>query len=75
MILHLEILILQKTTKLNRPTLAEIDQYIGKFIGKHTQVPPQFSAVKVNGKRAYKLARSNQKFELKAKELVNPCLF
>ena len=51
------------------PTLAEIDQYIGKFIGKHTQVPPQFSAVKVNGKRAYKLARNNQKFELKAKDV------
>ena len=51
------------------PTLAEIDQCIEKFIGKLRQTPPQFSAVKVNGKRAYKLARNNQKFELKAKDV------
>ena len=51
------------------PTLDEIDQCIEKFIGKHRQIPPQFSAVKVNGKRAYKLARNNQKFKLKAKEV------
>ena len=51
------------------PTLVEINQCIDKFIGKHAQIPPQFSAVKVNGKRAYKLARNNQKFELKAKDV------
>jgi len=51
------------------PTLAEIDQCIEKFIGKHRQIPPQFSAVKINGKRAYKLARNNEKFELKAKDV------
>ena len=51
------------------PTLAEIDRCIEKFIGKQRQIPPQFSAVKVNGKRAYKLARNNQKFELKAKDV------
>ena len=51
------------------PILSEIDQCIRKFIGKHKQIPPQFSAVKVNGKRAYKLARNNQKFELKAKDV------
>jgi len=51
------------------PTLFEIDQCIEKFIGKHKQIPPQFSAVKVNGKRAYKLARDNQKFELNAKDV------
>ena len=51
------------------PHHLEIDQCIEKFIGKHRQIPPQFSAVKVNGKRAYKLARNNQKFELKAKDV------
>jgi tRNA pseudouridine55 synthase len=51
------------------PTLDEINQCIRKFIGKHTQIPPQYSAVKVNGKRAYKLARNNQKFALKAKDV------
>ena len=52
------------------PTLVQIDQCIEKFIGKQKQIPPQFSAVKVNGKRAYKLARNNQKFELKAKDVT-----
>tara|TARA_B100001027_G_scaffold163780_1_gene116103 strand:- start:215 stop:1087 length:873 start_codon:yes stop_codon:yes gene_type:complete len=51
------------------PTLAEIDQCIEKFVGKLRQIPPQFSAVKVNGKRAYKLARNNQKFNLEAKDI------
>ena len=52
------------------PTLDQINQCIRKFIGKHTQIPPQYSAVKVNGKRAYKLARDNQKFVLKAKDVL-----
>ena len=52
------------------PTLNEINQCIRKFIGKNAQIPPQYSAVKVNGKRAYKLARDNQKFVLKAKDVL-----
>ena len=51
------------------PTLDGIDQCIKNFIGKQRQIPPQFSALKVNAKRAYKLARNNQKFELKAKDV------
>ncbi|MEJ2005300.1 MAG: tRNA pseudouridine(55) synthase TruB [Cyclobacteriaceae bacterium] len=38
-----------------------------KFIGKIEQVPPQFSAIKVGGKRAYKSARKGEKIELKAR--------
>ena len=51
------------------PAKEEIDQCLKKFIGKHTQVPPQFSAVKVNGERAYKLARNKQKFTIQSKEV------
>ena len=51
------------------PTLEEIDQCLKKFTGKLSQVPPKYSAVKVDGKRAYKLARNNEKFELKAKKV------
>lgn len=40
------------------------------FIGTIEQVPPAFSAVKVDGKRAYDLARKGRDFELKAKTLV-----
>ena len=40
------------------------------FVGEIEQVPPAFSAVKVDGKRAYKLARKGREFELKAKKLT-----
>lgn len=47
-----------------------IDEVIPHFLGEQWQVPPAFSAVKVDGKRAYKLARQGETPELKAKLLV-----
>lgn len=41
-----------------------------KFVGEIWQIPPNFSACKVNGKRAYELARNKVEFELKPKLLV-----
>ncbi|MCF8367707.1 MAG: tRNA pseudouridine(55) synthase TruB [Bacteroidales bacterium] len=41
-----------------------------KFIGEIDQVPPLFSAIKVNGTRAYNLARNNQEEELKARNVT-----
>jgi tRNA pseudouridine55 synthase len=46
-------------------TEASIKQILGKFKGTISQIPPQFSAKKVNGQRAYKLARKGREFELK----------
>lgn len=46
-----------------------IQEAIQKFVGEIMQVPPVFSAVKVDGKRAYNLARKGQEVELKAKPL------
>ncbi|MGM9812199.1 MAG: tRNA pseudouridine(55) synthase TruB [Muribaculaceae bacterium] len=40
------------------------------FVGSIQQVPPAFSACKVDGHRAYKMARKGKAVELKAKELV-----
>ncbi|NLC50502.1 MAG: tRNA pseudouridine(55) synthase TruB [Bacteroidales bacterium] len=40
------------------------------FVGEIQQIPPNFSACKVNGKRAYDLARNDVEFELKPKLLV-----
>ena len=57
--------IISSTTK--RPSLSNIDKNIKKFIGKIVQTPPDFSAIKVNGKRAYTLARNNEKFLLNAR--------
>lgn len=47
-----------------------IDEVIPGFQGEQWQVPPMFSAVKVDGKRAYKLARQGEVAELKPKLLV-----
>ncbi len=47
-----------------------IDKVLPKFVGRIEQVPPAFSACKVNGKRAYDLARKGKDVELKPKVLV-----
>ena len=47
-----------------------LDEVIPTFQGEQWQVPPMFSAVKVDGKRAYKLARQGEQVELKPKLLV-----
>lgn len=47
-----------------------IDTVIPTFLGEIWQVPPVYSAVKVDGKRAYDYARDGQEVELKAKLLV-----
>lgn len=52
-----------------RPTDEQIKDALGQFIGDITQVPPQFSAVKIDGQRAYKLARDGEDLELAARPL------
>ena len=47
-----------------------IDQTIPQFLGEQWQVPPVFSAVQINGKRAYEYARKGEEVELKPKLLV-----
>lgn len=47
-----------------------VDEALNFFIGSIQQIPPAFSACKVDGKRAYKMARKGKEVELKAKELV-----
>lgn len=47
-----------------------VDTVIPRFIGTISQIPPAYSAVKVDGKRAYKMARNGQEVELKPKTLV-----
>ena len=46
-----------------------VEETLPRFVGDIWQVPPVFSAVKVEGKRAYDLARKGQEVELKAKLL------
>lgn len=50
-------------------TEKDIKEAAQKFIGKIAQRPPMHSAVKVNGKRSYQLARKGQTVELAAREI------
>lgn len=45
------------------------EKVLASFVGEIDQVPPLFSAVKVDGKRAYRLARKGRDVELKAKKV------
>lgn len=51
-------------------TRQSIEDALCRFIGRIEQVPPSFSACKVDGKRAYDLARQGKEVELKPKVLV-----
>ena len=47
-----------------RPSKLAISHALRKFIGEINQVPPAFSAIKINGKRAYNLARKHHSFQI-----------
>ena len=52
-------------------TREQVEQVLRQqFVGSIKQVPPSYSACKVDGHRAYKMARKGKEVELKAKELV-----
>ncbi len=51
-------------------TEANLKLSVKKFCGYISQIPPTFSAIKVNGERAYKLARKGKKFKIKSKQLI-----
>ena len=55
------------TDHITEPLVREV---LSKFIGRIEQVPPAFSACKIDGKRAYDLARRGREVELKPKVLV-----
>jgi tRNA pseudouridine55 synthase len=47
-----------------RPSLDEVDKILQEFTGEITQKPPVYSAIKINGRRAYDLAREGQVVEM-----------
>lgn len=51
------------------PVRKQIKNILKEFIGQIEQVPPAFSAIKINGKRAYELARKGEKVELKSRKV------
>ena len=52
-----------------RPTQPEILAVLNDFVGTIDQMPPAYSALKVDGKRAYALARAGEEVELKARAI------
>jgi len=52
-----------------RPSKTAIDAVLPEFIGTIEQIPPKYSAIKVDGKRAYDLARGGEDVSLKARQV------
>ncbi|MFL0671085.1 MAG: tRNA pseudouridine(55) synthase TruB [Erythrobacter sp.] len=52
-----------------RPSLAQVEAVLPRFTGPIEQVPPAYSALKVDGQRAYDLARAGEVVELKARSV------
>jgi tRNA pseudouridine55 synthase len=52
------------------PDREELQAVLGRFSGVIRQTPPKFSAVKVNGERAYDLARKHTEFEIAEREVT-----
>ena len=57
-------------TSEKRPSQEQIVELLPKYTGKIEQVPPKFSAIKINGERAYKLAREGEEVEIEARQVT-----
>ncbi len=53
----------------NDLTLKQVEETIKTFLGKQKQVPPIYSAIKVNGKKLYEYARNNEKVEIEPRDI------
>jgi tRNA pseudouridine55 synthase len=53
-----------------QPTEAEVKAALEQFVGDITQIPPAYSAIKINGQRAYKLAREGKDVEVPARNVT-----
>lgn len=51
-------------------SLADVEAVLPMFVGRISQVPPAYSACKVDGKRAYKMARKGKEVSIRPKELL-----
>jgi tRNA pseudouridine55 synthase len=53
----------------NIPTKDAVLTTLERFTGEITQIPPKYSAIKIDGKRAYKLAREGKEFEVPSRQV------
>lgn len=54
----------------NEPRLQQVENALQNFIGEIEQTPPTFSAIKINGQRAYKLARKGEIVEMPKRKVT-----
>ena len=54
----------------HRPTLAEVEAVLPRFTGPIEQVPPAYSAILIDGQRAYDLARKGEEVEMKLRSVT-----
>jgi len=59
-----------ETFSVNHITVEQIYSVAQSFVGIQEQIPPHFSAVKIDGKRAYLLARAGETPEIKPKQIT-----
>ena len=52
------------------PTRDEVDTILTRFVGTVTQTPPIYSAIKINGRRAYQLAREGKEVAVPEREVI-----
>ncbi len=57
-----------------RPTQEAVEAALKSFVGDSLQTPPAFSAIKINGQRAYKLARAGKDVQLEPRPIKVLCL-
>jgi len=57
-------------TSQHRPTLADIEAVLPQFTGPIDQIPPAYSAIKIDGRRAYDRARAGESVEMKARAVT-----
>lgn len=53
-----------------KPTLADVKKAIESFVGEITQTPPIYSAIKINGERAYRLARAGKEVTMPSRRVI-----
>lgn len=61
--------VIEKDLKLQDISYEQVTEVLKTFIGRQEQTPPAFSAIKINGKKAYEYARKGQAVELKPRNI------
>ena len=61
--------VIQEVTNMKEINIEEIESVLKSFLGKQSQIPPMYSAIKVDGKKLYEYAREGKTVELQPREI------